>query len=138
MALAFPVMAQPTNIQAGAPAAGAAGAARVEAYPAEPEDAGAQDDEGHVVWLHGFGAIALALAVEDGGGEGGGAGVDVNCGAAREVEGVDAAGGETLGVERREPAVEGEDPVRDGGVDKERPGGHEYEEGGELGALGGG
>ena len=68
-------------------------------------------------------------------GQGGGAGVDVDGGAAGEVQGIDA-GALASEVERREPAPSGEDPVGHGVVDEERPEEHEDEKSAELGPLG--
>ena len=67
---------------------GAARAAGVEAEPAEPEDGRAEHDHRHVVRLHRLLPKPLRLSEDERGGERGGAGVDVDRGAAGEVEGL--------------------------------------------------
>ena len=64
----------------------ASGRAGVEAEPAEPQDAGAEHDQRHGVGRVALARPALALAQHEHGGEGGDAGVDVDGGAAGEVE----------------------------------------------------
>ena len=85
-------------------------AAAVEPEPAEPEEAGAEQHEGHVVRQDGLAAVVLAGPEHERRHERGDAGVDVHDGAAGEVE--HAPG--------HEPAA-APDPVRHRGVDEERP-----------------
>ena len=107
-------------------AVGADGAAGIEAEPAEPEEAGAEDRHRHVMRLGG----RLDQA---------GAATDVQgrdqCGdAAREVD--DRAAGEVEHAEAEEPAVGRPDPVGDRRVDEGRPGDGEQDERLEALALG--
>ena len=102
-------------------------AAGVEAEPAEPEQAGADEHVGDV-----GGRVALALGVVlalaecDGAGEGGDTGRHVDDGSAGEVEHAPLA----------EEAVRVPGPVADRGVDQEREEDHEEEVAGELDPLG--
>ena len=124
--------------------------AGVEAEPAEPQQAGAEHDEGQVVRAHRLAAEALALAEHEHEGERGGAGVDVHGGAAGEVEraeAVDDPAAAVLGEQARGGAgalavllgdAEGEDPVGDREVDERRPQDGEGDPGAELHAVGDG
>src|SRR5258708_4693809 len=69
----------------------AAGAAAVEAEPAEPKQAGAREREDHAIGLRYVGGVANALAEDEDRGKPGKAGRNVDHGAAREVNGADAA-----------------------------------------------
>ena len=97
------------------PAVGGERRARVEAEPADPQEAGADQGEDEVVRRHRLLAVAGALADHQAGDEAGDAGVDVDDGAAREVE----------HARVEEEAVRLPDPVRDRRVDDERPERHE-------------
>ena len=147
----FSTMSQPSmavqvapRVLTQTPAAGARPERRprVEAEPAEPQDAGADHDEGEVVGPHGLLAPAHAVADEDCQRESRDTGVDVDGGTTGEVVGADAAEEETLGLVG-DPAAglgrvptEGEHPVGHGEVDEGRPDEGEGRPGAELDAVG--
>ena len=107
-------------------AVGAERRAGVEAEPAEPQDAGADHHERHRVRRVALLGPPLALADHQDRSERGDAGVDVDRGAAGEVE--RAALAEPTAV----------DPLEDGNVDEDRPHRHEHRPGRELHAVGDG
>lgn len=98
----------------------------VEAEPAEPEETGAQHDQREAVRAHRVLLEADALADDEDHAEGRGTGVDVDGGAAREVD----------DAHLEEPAAGAPDPVGDGEVDDGDPEGDEEGPGGELDAVG--
>ncbi|MDQ0853815.1 hypothetical protein QFZ79_001926 [Arthrobacter sp. V4I6] len=110
--------------------------AGVEAEPAEPQDAGAQHDEGYVVRAVG-GVLAepLAVAQNQHQDQRGGAGTDLHHGPAGEVDHLpeDRADGSMLAHQATAPDHEGERAV-----DNRDPDGHEEGPRGELGAVGDG
>ncbi len=98
----------------------------VEAEPAEPEEGRAEHDEREAVRPHRVLLEADALADDQDDAEGGGAGVDVDGGAAGEVD----------DAHLEEPAAGAPDPVGDGEVDDGDPQDDEERPGGELHAVG--
>ena len=90
------------------------GGTGVEAEPAHPEQARAQQGEGQVVGGHGGLGVAVAGAQEEGQGQAGHARGDVHYGASGEVDG-------PLGAQVEEVAVRGPDPVAERAVDEEHP-----------------
>src|SRR5579872_402195 len=104
--------------------AGADSRTGVEAEPADPEQAGADEGEDHVV----AGTRVASLAEHQGGDETCNARVDMHHRAARIIEHHFPTGEIALvvGVRGREHAVRTPDPVRDGGIDadRERPMNH--------------
>ena len=96
----------------------------VEAEPAEPENAGSQKGEGKVVRMHSLTRPSLALSENDDHCECSRTGIDVHNRTTGEVEGA------KLG----QPAT-AEDPVRHGGVDKDKPQSNEDAIGLELEAV---
>ncbi len=109
----------------GGEAVGAQGGAGVEAEPAEPQEARAEDGHRDVVGLDTL-AVEHAAPDQDGDEQGRHARGGVDDGAAGEVEGAQLV----------QPAVGGPDPVRHGGVDEHRPQDGEQHERAEALALG--
>ncbi len=103
--------------------------AGVEAEPPEPEQAGAEHHQRQVVWAHRFGSEAEPWSEYQGQREPGGTGVDVDDGAAGEVDDPQVRG---------DPAVRAEDPVRDRGVDERHQAATKITQVAELGAVGDG
>ena len=99
--------------------------AGIEAEPAEPQQARAEDGHRHVVRLHRL-AVDGAAADEQGDDQGRDAGADVDDGAAGEVE----------RAELEQPAVGRPDPVGQRRVDEDRPEDREQDERAEPLALG--
>ena len=110
-------------------------AAGVEAEPAEPEEAGAQQHQGHVVGRHGVGAEAGAAADDEGRGQGRRAGGDMHHGAAGEVQGRPGFAHAQQRAQVAQPAA-APDPVAEGGVHDGYPEGGKDDVGLELEALG--
>ena len=106
--------------------------AGVEAEPPEPQECGSDHDEGEIVRLHRRAWPAEARPQQDHQCEGSNAGVDVDRGAAGEVDDAE------LGDPAACLGVEVEDPVRDGEVDQSRPDGSEDQPCTELRAIGDG
>ena len=76
----------------GGGVAGGDGGAGVEAEPAEPQQAGAEHDQGEVVRPHRVAPPAEPLAKHDGEGQTGDTGVDVHRGATGEVDRLQVVG----------------------------------------------
>ena len=124
--------------------AGAEGRARVEAEPAEPQDARADHDQRQVVRTHGLLGEPDALAEHQRQGQAGRTGVDVDRGSTGEVVGTGTAE-EQAACLVGDPAArlggvaaEGEHPVGRREVDEGRPDDGEDGPGAELGAVGDG
>ena len=111
--------------RAGREPAGRKGRAGVEAEPAEPQEARAEDGHRHVMRLHPF-AVGDAPADENGNDQGRQARRGVDDGATSEVE----------GAELEQPAVGGPDPMGDQRVDQDGPQDGEEDEGCEPLPLG--
>ncbi len=101
-------------------------AAGVEAEPAEPEQADAEQGQRQAVRSHPLGREAVALAEEDEHRQGGNTGGEVNDGAAGEIE----------GALFEEPAVDHPHPVGKRIIDQGGPEQDEQAVGGELDPLG--
>ena len=110
----------------GRQAVGGQGTAGIEAEPAEPEHRGAQDGHGQVVGMKGFMAVAFAFPDDERRGQGGNPGIDVDDGAAGEIQGPQVA----------EPAADPPDPVGHRVINQGRPEQGENQEGGEFHPFG--
>ncbi len=106
----------------------------VESEPAEPQQAGTEHHERDVVAAHLLPRPAAAFAEDERHGQACGTGVDVDDGSSGEVFGEELSG-RLQGLVQ--PAVAVEHPVRDGGVDDDRPHRDESRERAELPPVGG-
>ena len=110
---------------AGAPI-GAERAAGVEAHPADPQQAGADHRVCQVIRRHVFLPVAKPLPQHQGADQAGDAAVYFH----------DCAAGEVGDTHDGKPAVGAPDPMRQRGVDQQRPQREEHQHGGELHPVG--
>ncbi len=113
---------------------GAGGRSGVEPVPAEPQQAGAEHHERHVVRAEQRSGPTLALAEDDRQHQACRTGVDMDRGPAGEVDGVQFVGDPAAVL--RGDTVEREHPVRDREVDDRRPETGEHQPGAELQPVG--